>query len=101
MSAVMTEMSAPRMASVQRAIVYDCDAERAAEVATVLRFLDLEPMLIDHAAVVRSVMQGCSGRQVLLIGDVADVPDWRELGAALRSHLTEVIVVAYGPQAVA
>src|SRR4051812_4478600 len=101
MSAVMANITATRMTTVQRAVVYDCNAERAAEVAAVLRFFDLEPMLIDHAAVVRSVLQGCNGRQALLIGDVSDVPDWRELGAALRSQLSEVTVVAYGSQAVA
>jgi sigma-54 dependent transcriptional regulator, flagellar regulatory protein len=105
MSAVMAHLdkvsSAMLMAAVQRAVIYDCDAERAAEVAAVLRFLDMEPMLIDHGAVVRSVMHSCSGRQALLIGDVTDNPDWRELGSALKAHLSDVTVVVYGPQAIA
>jgi sigma-54 specific flagellar transcriptional regulator A len=105
MSAVMAHLdkagTATLMAAVQRAVVYDTDAERAAEVAAVLRFLDLEPMLIDHGALVRSVMQSCTGRQALLIGDVCDAPDWRELGAALKAHLSEVTVVVYGPQRIA
>jgi sigma-54 specific flagellar transcriptional regulator A len=104
MSAVMAHLDKPGtttvMASVQRAVVYDSDAERAAEVAAVLRFLDMEPMLIDHGALVRSVMQSCTGRQALLIGDVADAPDWRELGAALKAHLSDVTVVVYGPQSI-
>ena len=32
----------------QRAVVYDCDVERAEQVATVLKELALEPLLIDH-----------------------------------------------------
>jgi len=110
MSAVMVNLDKARMASratttrvaaVQRAVVYDCDSERAAEVAAVLRFLDMEPMLIDHGALVRSVMQSCTGRQALLIGDVTDAPDWRELGAALKAHLSDVTVVVYGSQNIA
>jgi sigma-54 specific flagellar transcriptional regulator A len=89
------------MAAVQRAVIYDCDAERAAEVAAVLRFLDMEPMLIDHGTLVRSVMQSGTGRQALLIGDVTDSPDWRELGLALKANLSEVTVVVYGAQSIA
>jgi sigma-54 specific flagellar transcriptional regulator A len=105
MSAVMAHLDKARtttvMGPVQRAVVYDSDVERAGEVAAVLRFLDLEPMLIDHGAVVRSVMQSCTGRQALLIGDVTDATDWRELGLALKSQLTDVTVVVYGPQSIA
>ncbi len=110
MSAVMADWDKARTATrvpasdastTQRAVVYDCDTERAAEVAAVLRFLDMEPMLIDHGALVRSVMQSCNGRQALLIGDVNDAPDWRELGAALKAHLSDVTVVVYGSQNIA
>ena len=94
-------VGATRMSTVERAVIYDCDADRAAEVATVLRFLDLEPMLIDHAALVCTVMQSSAARQVLLVGDVADSPDWRGLGGVVRSLLGDVTVVAYGSQAVA
>jgi sigma-54 specific flagellar transcriptional regulator A len=99
MSAVMA--GAKRMSTVERAVVYDCDAERAAEVAAVLRFLDLQPMLIDHAALMQTVLQAHAARQVLLVGDVADSPDWRELGAALSGPLSDVLVVSYGSQEVA
>jgi sigma-54 specific flagellar transcriptional regulator A len=58
-------------------------------------------ILIDHGALVRSVMQSCTHRQALLIGDVVDAPDWRELGAALKTHLKEVTVVVYGAQSIA
>lgn len=43
-----------RMLTVQQAVVYDCDAERAERVATVLRTLNLEPLLIDHSALMRA-----------------------------------------------
>lgn len=105
MSAVMAHLDkAPTstvMPAMRRAVVYDCDSERASEVAAVLRFLDMEPMLIDHAALVRSVLQTGTGRQALLIGDVADAPDWRELGNSLKAHLNDVTVVVYGSQAIA
>ena len=108
MSAVLTSLDKSASAaasSLQRAVIYDSDAERAAEVAAVLRFLELEPMLIDHGAVVRSVMQSRTGRQALLVGDVTDLPpganEWRELGAALKAHLSDVTVVVYGSQAIA
>ena len=90
------------MAAVERAVVvYDCDAERAAAVADTLRHLDLEPLLIDHAALMRTMIQSPSSRQALLIGDVADAPDWRELGHALKGYLSDVRVVAYGTSTVA
>ncbi len=90
------------MAAVERAVVvYDCDQDRAAAVADALRSLDLEPLLIDHAALMRTMIQSPASRQALLIGDVADAPDWRELGHALRGYLSDVRVVAYGTSVVA
>ncbi|MEQ1579604.1 MAG: sigma 54-interacting transcriptional regulator [Steroidobacteraceae bacterium] len=90
------------MGALERAVVvYDCDIDRAAAVADALRLLDLEPLLIDHAALMRTMIQSPSSRQALLIGDVADAPDWRELGHALRGYLSDVRVVAYGPRDVA
>src|SRR5262249_53069053 len=77
------------------AVVYDGDAQRAERVADVLRTLGLEPLLIDHSALMRAVIQAPSTPPALLIGDVADC-DWRELGAALREQLGDVPVVAYG-----
>jgi len=47
------------------------------------------------------MIQSPSSRQALLIGDVADAPDWRELGYALKGYLSDVRVVAYGTSAVA
>jgi sigma-54 specific flagellar transcriptional regulator A len=84
------------MSAVQRVVVYDCDVERAAKVAQLLKEIDLEPLIIDHAALMRAVIQGPSTRPALLVGDVADSLDWRELGAALREQLGDVPVVAYG-----
>jgi sigma-54 dependent transcriptional regulator, flagellar regulatory protein len=89
-----------RTLTLQRAVVYDGDAQRAERVADVLRTLGLEPLLIDHAALMRAVIQAPSTPPALLIGDVADC-DWRELGAALREQLGDVPVVAYGSGAVA
>jgi sigma-54 specific flagellar transcriptional regulator A len=86
---------------VQRVVVYDCDAERAAKVAQVIKDLNLEPLVIDHAALMRAVIQGPSTRPALLVGDVTDSLDWRELGAALRVQLGDVPVVAYGSAATA
>ena len=88
-----------RTLTLQRAVVYDGDAQRAERVAEVLRTLGLEPLLIDHSALMRAVIQAPSTPPALLIGDVAD--DWRELGAALRAHLADVPVVAYGSSTVA
>jgi sigma-54 specific flagellar transcriptional regulator A len=82
--------------TLQRVVVYDCDVERAAQVARVLKDLNLEPLLIDHSALMRAVIQGPSTRPALLVGDVNDTLDWRELGAALREQLGDVPVVAYG-----
>ena len=89
-----------RTLTLQRAVVYDGDAQRAERVADVLRMLGLEPLLIDHSALMRAVIQAPSTPPALLIGDVADC-DWRELGAALRGQLADVPVVAYGSGAVA
>ena len=89
-----------RTLTLQRAVVYDGDAQRAERVAEVLRTLGLEPLLIDHSALMRAVIQAPSTPPALLIGDVADC-DWRELGAALREQLADVPVVAYGSAAVA
>jgi sigma-54 specific flagellar transcriptional regulator A len=86
---------------VQRAVVYDCDPDRAENVAAVLRQLDLEPLLVDHAALMRAVIQTPNNPPALLVGDVGDSPDWRELGAALREQLGDVPVVAYGSTAAA
>ena len=91
-----SETARIRITSVQRAVVYDCDTERAEQVGEVLRALDLEPLLVDHAALMRAVIQGPATHPALLIGDVADALDWRELGAALREQLGDVPVVAYG-----
>jgi sigma-54 specific flagellar transcriptional regulator A len=109
MSAVTPSTS---VTAVKRAVVYDCDAERAAEVAAVLRFLDIEALTVDHAALMRSLVQSnltqhnlaregqeAGAGVALLIGDVAEVgdtPDWRELAAMLRSNWSEVVVVSYG-----
>jgi sigma-54 specific flagellar transcriptional regulator A len=82
--------------TLQRAVVYDCDAERAAKVAAVLKALNLVPLVVDHAALMRAVIQAPSTRPALLVGDVGDSLDWRELGAALREQLADVPVVAYG-----
>jgi sigma-54 specific flagellar transcriptional regulator A len=84
-----------RNLSVQRAVVYDSDAERANRVADVLRSLDVEPLLIDHSALMRAVIQSQTTAPALLIGDAGDC-DWVELGAALREQLGDVPVVAYG-----
>ena len=89
-----------RTLTLQRAVVYDGDATRAERVADVLRTLGLEPLLIDHSALMRAVIQAPSTPPALLIGDVADC-DWRELCAALREQLGDVPVVAYGSSTVA
>jgi transcriptional regulator with PAS, ATPase and Fis domain len=89
-----------RTLTLQRAVVYDGDVQRAERVGEVLRTLGLEPLLIDHSALMRAVIQAPSTPPALLIGDVADC-DWRELCAALRGQLGDVPVVAYGSAAVA
>ncbi len=103
MSAVMVEAVTRRMSTVQSAVVYDSDAERAAQVASVLKFLDIEPLPVDHATLVRSVLQASVVRQALLIGDLPDHGDaseeLRELFAALRSQLIDVPVIVYGSAA--
>jgi sigma-54 specific flagellar transcriptional regulator A len=89
------------MNSAQQAVVYDCDAERASQVAVLLQQLGYQPMVIDHSAVVRTVLQASASEQVLLIGDVSDAPDWAELGAVLRGPLCDVQVISYGSPYVA
>src|SRR3990170_3938478 len=90
----------PRGLTIQQAVVYDCDAGRAEKVAEVLRELSLEPLVIDHSALMRAVIQTPNNPPALLVGDVADC-DWAELGAALREQLSDIPVVAYGSSAVA
>jgi len=90
-----------RMTTIQRAVVYDCNSERAAEVAEVLKLLDLDPMVIDHAVLMRTVMQGPGGRAALLIGDVADGPNWDEFGAAMKGPFSDVPLIAYGSRVIA
>jgi sigma-54 specific flagellar transcriptional regulator A len=90
----------PRGLTIQQAVVYDNDAGRAEKVAGVLRELSLEPLLIDHCALMRAVIQTPNNPPALLVGDVADC-DWVELGAALREQLSDIPVVAYGSSAVA
>jgi sigma-54 dependent transcriptional regulator, flagellar regulatory protein len=94
----LSETARMRILTVQRAVVYDCDPERAEQVAEVLRMLELEPLLIDHAALMRAVIQAPHTPPALLIGDVGDC-DWVEIGAALREQLGDVPVVAYGSAA--
>jgi sigma-54 dependent transcriptional regulator, flagellar regulatory protein len=96
----LSETARIRILTVQRAVVYDCDPVRAERVAAVLREVDLEPLLIDHAALMRAVIQSPMTPPALLIGDVGDC-DWIELGAALREQLGDVPVVSYGSSAVA
>jgi len=92
--------TAARSLTIQQAVVYDSDAGRAEKVAGVLRELSLEPLLIDHSALMRAVIQAPHNPPALLVGDVADC-DWEELGAALRQQLSDIPVVAYGSAAVA
>ncbi|MET0987580.1 MAG: sigma-54 dependent transcriptional regulator [Steroidobacteraceae bacterium] len=82
--------------AVRSAIVFDQDASRAAEVAAVLRFLDLQPLVVDDAALMRTMIQGQRTPPALLIGDVEETFDYREFGAALRGPLLDIPVVAYG-----
>jgi len=96
----LSDTARTRVLSLQHAVVYDCDAERAQRVAEVLRALELEPLLIDHCALMRAVIQTPSTPPALLIGDVGDC-DWVELAAALREQLGDVPVVAYGSTACA
>ena len=85
---------------IQQAVVYDCDTARAEKIAVVLRELSLEPLLIDHSALMRAIIQAPNNPPALLVGDVGDC-DWAELGAALRGQLSDIPVVAYGSSAVA
>jgi len=89
-----------RILTVQRAVVYDCDPDRAERVAEVLKEVDLEPLLIDHDALMRAVIQSPMTPPALLIGDPGEC-DWVELGRALREQLGDVPVVSYGSSAVA
>lgn len=102
MSAVMAEPITSSMSTVQSAVVFDSDAQRAEQVASVLKFLEIEPLPIDHATLVRSMLQASVVRQAVLIGDIADASEGlRELIAALRTQLTEVPVIVYGSTAAA
>src|SRR5687768_11167739 len=92
--------TAARALTIQQAVVYDSDAGRAEKVAGVLRELSLEPLLIDHSALMRAVIQAPHNPPALLVGDVGDC-DWAELGAALRGQLSDIPVVAYGSAAIA
>ena len=92
--------TAARALTIQQAVVYDSDAGRAEKVADVVRELSLEPLLIDHSALMRAVIQAPHNPPALLVGDVADC-DWVELGAALRDQLSDIPVVAYGSAEVA
>ena len=83
-------------AAVRSAIVFDQNASRAAEVAAVLRFLDLQPLVVDDAALMRTMIQGQRTPPALLIGEVEETFDYREFGAALRGPLLDIPVVAYG-----
>ncbi len=89
-----------RSLTIQQAVVYDSDPGRAEKVANVLRELSLEPLLIDHCALMRAMIQTPNNPPALLVGDVADC-DWVELGAALRGQLSDIPVVAYGSSTVA
>jgi sigma-54 specific flagellar transcriptional regulator A len=91
----LSETAKIRALTVQRAVVFDCDAQRAEQVGAVLRTLELEPLVIDHAALMRALIQGPHSPPALLVGDSGDC-DWRELGAALRDQLSDIPVVAYG-----
>jgi sigma-54 dependent transcriptional regulator, flagellar regulatory protein len=96
-----SETARLRITAIQRAVVYDCDTERAERVGLVLKAIELEPLLVDHAALMRAVIQAPTSPPALLIGDVADALDWRELGAALREQLGDIPVIAYGSEAAA
>ena len=48
--------TAARALTIQQAVVYDSDAGRAEKVADVLRELSLEPLLIDHSALMRAMV---------------------------------------------
>jgi len=97
----LSETARIKIITVQRAVVYDCDVDRAEKVGAVLKTLSLEPLLIDHAALMRAVIQSPMTPPALLIGDVGDALDWRELGATLREQLADVPVIAYGSAAAA
>jgi sigma-54 dependent transcriptional regulator, flagellar regulatory protein len=94
----LSETARMRILTVQRAVVYDCDPDRAEKVADILRMLDLEPLLIDHGALMRAVIQAPNTPPALLIGELGDC-DWVEIGVALREQLGDVPVVVYGSAA--
>jgi len=89
------------MKPAQHAVVYDCDSERAAQVSAVLRKLGYQAMVVDHAALVGTMLQASGSEQLLFIGDVSDSPNWNELGGALRGTLCDIPVVSYGSAQVA
>jgi hypothetical protein len=75
-------------------IVFDQDSARAAEVAAVLRFLDVQPLVVDNGALMRTLVQGQRTPPSLMIGDTEESFDYREFGAALRGPLLGVPVIA-------
>ncbi len=89
------------MKPAQHAVVYDCNSGRATQVAAVLQRLGYQPMVVDHAALVGTMLQASGAEQVLFIGDVSDSPNWSELGGALRGALCDIPVVSYGSPQVA
>lgn len=89
------------MKSAQHAVVYDCDSERASQVATVLQQFGYQAMVVDHAALVVTMLQASGTEQALFIGDVSDEPNWHELGSTLRGALCDIPVVSYGSPQVA
>jgi sigma-54 specific flagellar transcriptional regulator A len=80
-------------------VVFDGDADRAEKVGAILKSLGLEPLLIDHAALMLAVIQAPMTPPALLVGDVGESHDWRDLAAALREQLGDVPVIAYGSAA--
>jgi len=89
------------MKSAQHAVVYDCDSDRASQVSVVLQRLGYQPMVVDHAALVITMLQASGAEQALFIGDVSDAPSWGELGAVLRGTLCDIPVISYGSAQVA
>jgi sigma-54 specific flagellar transcriptional regulator A len=83
----------------QSAIVFDQNAARAAEVAAVLRFLEVQPLVVDSDVLMRAMLEGQRTPPAVLVGDVEETFDYREFGTALRGPLLDVPVVAYGSTA--
>ena len=77
-------------------IVFDQNGGRAGEIAAVLRFLDVQPLVIDNSALMRTMIQGQRTPPALMIGAVEESFDYREFGAALRGPLLDMPVIAYG-----